>query len=88
MAYHRVKAIAGACERIDDSNGTATGHWRDDLGDVTANLVTKGVFDSFEACAGEDAHTTLVPILWSHPIEMNVIGVVEAVASILFDPPP
>lgn len=50
MAHDRVKAVARARERIDYANVTATGCWRDDLGDVTADLVTKGVFDSFKAC--------------------------------------
>jgi len=87
MAHDRVKAVARARERIDYANVTATGCWRDDLGDVTADLVTKGVFDSFKACAGQDAYTAPVPGLRSHPVEMNVIGIVEAVPSVLFDLP-
>ena len=87
MTQDTIQAVTRACKRIDDPNGTATGHWRHGIGDVTADLIAKRVFDSFKARACEDAHTALVPILWSQPIEMNVIGVVKTVASLLFDFP-
>src|SRR6516164_1092414 len=87
MTQDRIKAVARARKRIDDSNGTATSHRCHHIGNVAADLVAKRVFDSFKARACEDAHTALVPVLWSHPIEMNVIGVAKAIASVLFDFP-
>src|SRR5262249_30233812 len=87
MAHDRVKAIAGARERIDDTDATGTGDRRNDRGDVIADLVPERVFDGFKARAGEDAHTALIPFLRRHPVEMNVIRVVEAVTSVLFDLP-
>jgi hypothetical protein len=51
MAQNRIEAVAGACERIDDADRAVAGRTRDDLGDITPDLVSERVFNGLKTCA-------------------------------------
>src|SRR5262245_53178256 len=83
----RVQAVARACERVDHSNGTIARRRRYDLGNVTSDLVSKRVFDGFETGAGQNSDAALVPRLWWHAVEMDVVRVVEAITPVFLHLP-
>jgi hypothetical protein len=59
----------------------------DDLCDITSDLVAEGVFNGFETCARQNTHAARIPLLRRHPIEMDVVRVVEAVPPVLLNLP-
>src|SRR5215475_2512983 len=87
MPQNRVKAVARACERIDDADGTLGRCLRDDLRNVTSHLISERVLDGLETSTRQNADTALVPLLWWHAVKMNVVRVIEAVAPVLLDFP-
>src|SRR5262245_5327663 len=87
MPQDRVKSIARACKRINDADSTVGGRSRDDLRNVVSNLVSEGIFDGFETGTRKNADAAVVPFLGRHTVEMNMVGITEAVASVLLDFP-
>ena len=87
MAENRVETIARACERIDDSDRAVADSWQYDLGDVPSDLVSEGVFDRLQTGARQYADTPLVPRFWRQPVEVDVVWVVKAIASVLLNLP-
>jgi hypothetical protein len=51
------------------------------------DLIPERVFDGLQTCTRQNADTAFIPLLRRHAVEMNVVGVIEAVTSILLDFP-
>jgi hypothetical protein len=87
MPQDRVEAVTRTRERIDYANGTVAARPSDDLGNVMPDLIPERVFDGLQTSTRQNADTAFIPLLRRHTVEMNVVGVIEAVTSILLDFP-
>jgi hypothetical protein len=87
MPQDRVEAVTRTRERIDYANGTVAARPSDDLGNVVPDLIPQRVFDGLQTSTRQNADTAFIPLLRRHTVEMNVVGVIEAVTSILLDFP-
>src|SRR5215472_14313158 len=85
MPQDRVEAVTRTRERIDYANGTVAARASDDLGNVMPDLIPERVFDGLQTSTRQNADTAFIPLLRRHTVEMNVVGVIEAVTSILLE---
>src|SRR5262249_54201698 len=69
------------------ANSTIAARPSDDLGNVMPDLIPERVFDGLQTSTRQNADTAFIPLLRRHTVEMNVVGVIEAVTSILLDFP-
>ena len=83
----RIETVARAGEWIYDPDRAIADHWQHDLGNVLSNLVSQWVFDRLQTGARQDADTALVPRPWRQPVQMDVVWVVEAIASVFLNFP-
>jgi hypothetical protein len=51
------------------------------------DLIPERVFDGLQTSTRQNADTAFIPLLRRHTVEMNVVGVIKAVTSILLDFP-
>jgi hypothetical protein len=87
MPQDRVKTVARARERIDDADSTVAERPRDDLRNITSNLISEWIFYSPETSARQNTYAEFVPLLRRHAVKMHVVGIIEAVMPVLLNFP-
>src|SRR5262249_38668922 len=87
MPPERGEALTPTPEPNDYANSTIAARPSDDLGNVMPDLIPERVFDGLQTSTRQNADTACIPLLRRHTVEMNVVGVIEAVTPILLDFP-